>query len=143
MRPPRLLEREREIHADGGLPHTALAAAHRDDVPDSWQLFRTGGRLLGRRVWRVVMVVVGTGGLHASSFLSFWPEISPSAKGPPLCVYVLSTAKNVPSILNKAIRVPWTSTSRRLTGLDFVCLRYLHNVSQGSTAREGALLRES
>jgi integrase len=26
----------------------------------------------------------------------------------------------------------------RLTGLDFVCLRYLHKVSQGSTAREGA-----
>src|SRR5439155_12516453 len=134
-----LLQREREIHADGGLPHAALAAAHRDDVPDSWQLFRTGGRLLGRRVWRVVVVVVWTGGLHASSFLSFWPrdavvptsrprcrcpsrgrrsarrlagpadqrpplserrtsrrarwqvtswpEISPSAKGPPLCVH--------------------------------------------------------
>ena len=26
----------------------------------------------------------------------------------------------------------------RLTGLYFVCLRYLHKVSQGSTAREGA-----
>ena len=26
----------------------------------------------------------------------------------------------------------------RLTCLDFVCLRYLHKVSQGSTAREGA-----
>lgn len=42
---PDLLEREREIHADGGLPHAAFAAAHRDDVRDSWQLFRTGGRL--------------------------------------------------------------------------------------------------
>ena len=69
-----LLEREREIDGDGGLAHAALAAAHRDDVPDAWQLVRTGGRRLGRCVWRVVVVVVRTGGLHASSFLSFWPR---------------------------------------------------------------------
>ena len=31
---PDLLEREREIHADRGLAHAALAAAHSDDVAD-------------------------------------------------------------------------------------------------------------
>jgi hypothetical protein len=35
---PDLLEREREIDADRGLAHAALAAAHRDDVADPRQL---------------------------------------------------------------------------------------------------------
>ena len=44
------------------------------------------------------------------------PESFPSAKGPPLCVQALSSAKNPPSTLNKAIRLPLTSTSRAWPG---------------------------
>ena len=157
-----LLERERKIDADRGLADAALSAAHRDEVPDPRQPFRTGG-WLGRRIRRVVVAMVRVRWSACLKFLSFSarrcsflhldldigsrhanavaarplarpvdqrPPLSerrtsrrargrslrgrdsPSAKGPPLCVYVLSSAKNVPSTLNKAIRLPWTSTSR-------------------------------
>jgi len=44
------------------------------------------------------------------------PDTSPSARGPPRWVQVLSSAKNWLSTLNRAICLPFTSTRRAWPG---------------------------
>jgi hypothetical protein len=44
MRPAALLDRERRLTLTVDLPTPPLPCPPRDDVPDSWQLFRTSGR---------------------------------------------------------------------------------------------------
>ena len=60
------------------IPHAALAAAHRDDVPDSRQLFRTGGRPAsfpsGRAMRSFLQLDLDVAFRHADALASFCRE---------------------------------------------------------------------
>jgi hypothetical protein len=59
-----LVERDRQMDGNGRLTHAALAATHRDDVPDPRKPVLIRGRL-GQRARRLVVAVMRGGDAHA------------------------------------------------------------------------------